>query len=217
MQPVRSLRNAWQREMEQMEEGRPLHPSWPLGVFALTAPTAWAVHVFITPEGHDEMKFRLAETLQNVSLFIAFIAGAATLALCLEHWKRKRSGRSLTATPGYLDGVEAATPEVQNVIRHKARWQKMSSPLPIVVPPDEFVAMEEARRVIRWPDARRLITAGLLQTAYRSTDGEGGITREAFDRELRWRDRSSGADRLRREARLAFGPVLGWWRYPSGT
>jgi hypothetical protein len=124
--------------------------------------------------------------------------------------------------PGFLEGLHLATPEVQEFIRHKARWKGQRTPPPIVVEADEFLTKEEVRRMLNrriapGPDFRRLLDNGLLIEAYRATDGQAGVTRSSFERELRWRQQSTRFQRLRREVHWVLGPLIGWWCYPPGS
>lgn len=138
---------------------------------------------------------------------------------------RKRNGnveRFRGTEPAFLDGLHLASPEMQEVIRHKARWKGLRCPPPTVVEPDDFLTEGEVkgllqRRVVPGTDYRRLRAIGLLLEAYRATDGEAGLTRSSVERELRWRKRSTRFCRLRREVRMVFGPLIGWWSYPPDT
>lgn len=123
---------------------------------------------------------------------------------------------------GFLDGLHLASPEMQGVIRHKARWKVLRTPPPTVVEPDDFLTEGEVKGLLQChgvpgPDYRRLRAVALLLEAYRATDGEVGLTRSSVEREVRWRQDSTRFCRLRREVRMVFGPLVGWWAYPPDT
>jgi len=66
----------------------------------------------------------------------------------------------------FLDGLDAAPRDLQEVILHRAQWQRGWANPPVVVGPSDFVPLTEAKRAIRFPDVRRLQTAGAMGVAY---------------------------------------------------
>jgi hypothetical protein len=113
----------------------------------------------------------------------------------------------------FLAGLHMASPEVQERIIGHARWKKVRTPPPIVVPPSDFIGGDEVKGLLR----RTIATAWLLRDAYRASDGVSGFTRESVERELRWQERATMWARFRRTVRIVLGPVIGWWDYPPGT
>ena len=136
--------------------------------------------------------------------------------------RRRKIDWFLEAQPGYLTGLELAPPDVQDVIRHKARWKKQWVPSPTVVRPEEFVPYDEAKRLLQrrgapWPSYKHAQADGLVHLVYRCSDGEEGLSRASVDRELQWRHTATRGGRFRRRVRLLTAPLLGPWRYPTET
>lgn len=125
-------------------------------------------------------------------------------------WLR-RAGKPLAAGyESFPDGLDlVADPALAEEIRTKAWPRRMWFAPPIVVPADDFVDPQEAKRIagVRTVGGASLLAArGILRHCYRATDGAEGYTRTSAEAERRWKD---GSTRWQRTKRRLAG-ILHW-------
>jgi 2-keto-3-deoxy-galactonokinase len=101
------------------------------------------------------------------------------------------------------EGIELASPEVQQQILATAYLRQRWTRPPIVAPAADWVSHPEAADLLKsrsapFPHIVFLVARGLLQAAYRATDGADGVTLSSVAEELRWRKEASLWRRIRR-------------------
>lgn len=134
----------------------------------------------------------------------------------MSRWSRfrgwaKRLDDSVLQKDWRPEGIQLASPEVQQQILASAHQRRMWTRPPVVAPVNDWVSQPDAADLLKsraapLPHIGMLIARGLLQQAYRSTDGADGVTRSSVEEELRWRNEAG----LWRRVRRRIGGILHW-------
>lgn len=123
----------------------------------------------------------------------------------------KRLDASVLQQDWRPQGLELAAPDVQSEILAKACQRRMWTRPPVVAPADDWLSQPDAAELLEsrtapLPHVGMLIARGLLQQAYRASDGADGVTRSSVEEELRWREEANLWRRIRRRV----GGILHW-------